>query len=301
LLRKSNKGSLNPLEDDPKFHCIIDDVSHEAVVEQLTQKVDVVFHLAAAVGVKLIVDEPVRTIETNIRGTEVVLKYACRYRKRVLITSTSEVYGQGLSKRFREEDDCLIGPSTQRRWCYAASKLLDEFLALGYWHETGLPVTVVRLFNTIGPRQSSHYGMVVPRFIEQAEANLPLTIYGSGEQTRSFTSVHDVVFLIYQLSKHPEAPGQVFNIGNEEEVSINQLAALILKMTGSDSETRHIPYRKAYGEVFEDMKKRVPNNQKVLKLTGYPSFRLLETSLQEILDWKRESLISDQEKLIDKI
>src|SRR3954449_12220515 len=222
------------LKSHPKFHYTIDTVANEPVLAELIDRCDTVAHLAAAVGVKLIVESPVRTIETNVHGTEVVLKVANKKKKLVLIASTSEVYGKSLKVPFSEDDDLVLGPTSKHRWAYACSKMIDEFLALAYWKERKLPVIVVRLFNTVGPRQTGQYGMVVPNFVRQAMSNTPITVFGDGSQSRSFTYVGDVVRAVVALIDEPRAIGEVFNIGNGQEISIYDLAVLIRDMTGSN-------------------------------------------------------------------
>lgn len=283
-------SNIEAYEDNPLFHCVIDDVSHEEIVDQLTQKVDMVFHLAAAVGVQLIVDQPVRTIETNIRGTEVVLKYACRYRKRVLITSTSEVYGKSMQPAFSEEDDRVMGATSKCRWAYAASKALDEFLALAYWYEKRLPVVIVRLFNTVGPRQTGRYGMVIPRFVRQALKSEPLTVFGDGNQTRCFTSVSDIVPALIQLLEQKKTQGQIFNLGSNEEISIKELAQRIIKRTESASEMHFIPYEQAYGKGFEDMQRRVPDVQKARDFIGFSPKHKLDDILDAVIAYEKQEM-----------
>ncbi len=238
-----------------------------------------VFHLAAAVGVKLIVEEPVRTIETNVHATEVVLKFAARKGKPVFVFSTSEVYGKSTAVPFSEDADLVMGPTIKHRWAYACSKALDEFLALAYWKKYGLPVVIVRLFNTVGPRQTGRYGMVIPNFVRQALGDMPITVFGDGTQTRSFTYVGDVVNALCTLMRTPAAVGQVINIGNAEEVSIRDLADRVKALTGSRSEIRLIPYDQAYEAGFEDMPRRVPNLSKISGMIGYRP----EVDLNEIL------------------
>ena len=228
-----------------------------------------VFHLAAAVGVRLVVNAPVHTIETNVHGTETVLRQAARGKKLVVVASTSEVYGKSAVFPFREDADLVLGPPTKTRWGYAASKLIDEFLALGYWQERQVPVIVVRFFNTVGPRQSDRYGMVIPNFVRQALAGEPLIVHGNGAQTRSFTWVGDVVWALLALAAEPRSVGQVFNIGNGAEVSIRELADMIVAMTGSDSDIRFVPYHEVFGHNFEDMSRRVPDISKIRQLVGY--------------------------------
>jgi UDP-glucose 4-epimerase len=275
-------GSLENIEqlaDHPRFHCTIDSVRNEEVLESLAGSCDVIFHLAAAVGVKLIVESPVRTIETNVRGTEVVLAAAARHRKRVLIASTSEVYGLSEQVPFREDGNLVMGATTKGRWSYACSKAIDEFLALAYFREKNLPAIIVRLFNTVGPRQIGRYGMVVPTLVSQALAGEPLTVYGNGRQTRCFGFVGDVVESLLRLIDHPDTPGEVFNIGSTEEVSITQLAERILALTGSRSKIVYIPYGEAYEEGFEDMPRRVPDTSKAARVLGFRP----RTSLDDIL------------------
>ena len=246
---------------------------------------DVVFHLAAAVGVKLIVEQPVRTIETNVRGTEVVLAQANKKKKKVLVASTSEVYGLSNDVPFREDGNLVMGATTKGRWSYACSKAIDEFLALAYWREKKLPTTVVRLFNTVGPRQTGQYGMVIPTFVRQALAGRPITVYGSGEQTRCFGYVGDVVGALVALMDKDEAVGEVFNIGSNEEVSINQLAEKVRELTGSKSEIVHVPYDEAYEEGFEDMPRRVPDISKIGALVGFKPTVTLEQILHTVIEY----------------
>lgn len=267
------------LKQNPRFHYTIDTVQNQPLLAELIDSCDVVYHLAAAVGVKLIVESPVRTIETNVRGTEVVLSIANKKKKRVLVASTSEVYGLSTDVPFREDGNLVMGATTKGRWSYACSKAIDEFLALAYWHEKKLPTVVVRLFNTVGPRQTGQYGMVVPTLVKQALSGRPMTVYGTGEQTRCFGYVGDVVKVLIGLMDHPDAVGQVFNIGSTEEVSINQVAERIRTLTRSESEIVHIPYSEAYEEGFEDMPRRVPDVSKIDSLLGFKP----KTTLDEIL------------------
>ncbi len=285
--------NIEHLEKNPNFHCVIDSIKHEKVTEELVKQCDQIYHLAAAVGVKLIVQQPTRTIETNISGTEVLLRLACRYRKKVLVTSTSEVYGKNNKPVFSEDDDSVIGPPTKHRWAYAASKAVDEFLAIAYWHEKRLPVVVVRLFNTVGPRQRGQYGMVIPRFISQALANLPITVYGSGEQTRCFLYVKDCIQALTGLMESDDTIGEVFNIGNPNEISINDLAVKIKEMVGSTSEIQHIPYEKAYEKGFEDMQRRVPSIEKIHRVIGFQPTTNLEKTLEQTIRYIRENNHSD--------
>lgn len=271
--------NIQHLKGHPKFHYTIDSVQNYPVVAELVDHCEVVVHLAAAVGVKLIVESPVRTIETNVRGTEVVLDAANKKKKKVLIASTSEVYGLSEQVPFREDGNLVMGATSKGRWSYACSKAIDEFLALAYWREKKLPATVVRLFNTVGPRQTGQYGMVIPTLVKQALSGRPLTVYGDGKQTRCFGYVGDVVKALIRVIDHPDAVGEVFNIGSTEEISIGALATRILELTGSDSHLVFVPYGEAYEEGFEDMPRRVPDTTKLHKLIDYRP----ETSLDDIL------------------
>lgn len=277
--RYSNIGHL---EGKERFRLIIDTVLNAELMEGLIRDADRVFHMASAVGVKLIMERPVQTIETIFRGTEVVLGFCARYRKRVLVPSTSEVYGKGTSVPFREEDDILKGSTSKHRWAYACAKELDEFLALAHWKESRLPVVVVRLFNTVGPRQTGQYGMVVPRFVQAALANEPIPVHGDGSQSRCFGHVSDVVDALVKLLETPECFGNVINIGNDEEISIKELAEKAIEMTGSVSEIRFIPYEEAYGDGFEDMQRRVPSLEKAARLIGYKPTRTLSDIINDV-------------------
>lgn len=257
------------LKGHERFHYTIDSVFNEPVVAELVDRAAVVFHLAAAVGVKLIVQEPVHTIETNVHGTEVILRHAAKKKKLVFIASTSEVYGKSADVPFRETADLVLGATTRHRWAYACSKALDEFLALAHWKERKLPVVIVRFFNTVGPRQTGQYGMVVPTFVRQALAGEPITVFGDGSQSRSFTYVGDVVGALRKLMVEPRAVGEVFNVGNTEEVSIQALAERVKAITGSASPIVTVPYDEAYEEGFEDMPRRVPDLSKIAQLIGY--------------------------------
>ncbi len=271
------------LEGRDGFELRVASVTDPDVVERCVMECRAVFHLASAVGVKLVVEEPVKTIETIVNGTDVVLRSCARYRRPVLLTSTSEVYGKGVKIPFSEGDDVVMGPTTTRRWAYACAKALDEFLALAHWHETRLPVVVARLFNTVGPRQTGRYGMVIPRFVSQALAGEPLTVYGDGTQTRCFAHVADVVGALVSLMSEPRARGQVFNVGNDEEVSILQLAERVRSLTGSTSPIRLIPYSQAYTAGFEDMLRRVPDLTRLRRLTGYRPTRDLDQILTDVI------------------
>lgn len=283
-------SNVEHLEGDPRFRLIIDTVLNSQLMEELIRETDRVFHMASAVGVRLIMEQPVKTIETIFHGTDVVLKFCSRYRKRVLIPSTSEVYGKGASIPFREEDDLLTGATDKHRWAYACAKTLDEFLALAHWKETRLPVVVVRLFNTVGPRQTGQYGMVVPRFVHSAIKGEPITVFGDGTQQRCFGHVLDVVEGLSKLLETPECFGQVINLGNDEEVSILGLAEKAIEITGSKSEIRYIPYEEAYGDGFEDMRRRVPGLEKAKRLIGYQPTRSLSDIINDVAaDFKKES------------
>jgi nucleoside-diphosphate-sugar epimerase len=275
--------NISQLKSHPKFHYTIDTVTNEPLLAEMIDRCDTVAHLAAAVGVKLIVESPVRTIETNVHGTEVVLKVASKKKKLVLIASTSEVYGKSAKVPFSEDDDLVLGPTSKHRWAYACSKMIDEFLALAYWKERKLPVIVVRLFNTVGPRQTGQYGMVVPNFVRQALANEPITVFGDGTQSRSFTYVGDVVRAMIALINDPRAIGQVFNIGNGREITIRDLAHRIKEMAGSTSPIVTIPYDQAYEAGFEDMPRRVPDISKIRALVGYEPTVELDEILTRVI------------------
>ena len=283
-------SNVEHLEGNPNFRLIIDTVLNAELMEELIRETDRVFHMASAVGVRLIMEQPVKTIETIFHGTDVVLRYCSRYRKRVLIPSTSEVYGKGASIPFREEDDLLTGATDKHRWAYACAKTLDEFLALAHWKETRLPVVVVRLFNTVGPRQTGQYGMVVPRFVHSAMKNEAITVFGDGTQQRCFGHVLDVVEGLSKLLESPQCFGQVINLGNDEEVSILGLAEKAIELTGSKSEIRYVPYEEAYGDGFEDMRRRVPGLDKAKNLIGYEPTRSLENIINDVAnEFKKES------------
>lgn len=270
------------LEGADRFRLIIDTVLNQSLMEDLIRETDRVYHMASAVGVRLIMEQPVKTIETIFHGTDVILKFCSRYRKRVLIPSTSEVYGKGASVPFREEDDLLTGATDKHRWAYACAKTLDEFLALAHWKESRLPVAVVRLFNTVGPRQTGQYGMVVPRFVQAAIKNEPITVHGDGTQSRCFGHVGDVVEGLAKMLDIPECFGQVVNLGNEEEVSIKALAERAIELTGSRSEIRYLSYDEAYGDGFEDMRRRVPSLEKAKRLIGYQPTRTLTDIINDV-------------------
>jgi UDP-glucose 4-epimerase len=275
------------LKGRPGFHYTIDTVFNDPLVAEMVDRADVVFHLAAAVGVKLIVEKPVHTIETNVHGTEVILKHAAKKKKLVFIASTSEVYGKSAQVPFREDADLVMGATTRHRWAYACSKALDEFLALAYWKERRQPVIVMRFFNTVGPRQTGQYGMVVPTFVRQALQGEPITVFGDGTQSRSFTYVGDVVGALLKLMDTPAAVGQVYNVGNTEEVSIRALAERIKAKTGSRSEIVLIPYDQAYEAGFEDMPRRVPDLTKINQAIGYVPRVKLDEIIERVVEEKR--------------
>ncbi len=270
------------------FEYVIESVENEPLLAELIDRCDVVFHFAAAVGVKLIVEQPVYTIETNIHGTEVVLKHANKKKKLVVIASTSEVYGKSEDVPFREDSDLVMGPTPKHRWAYACSKAIDEFLALAYWKERKLPVIIVRFFNTVGPRQTGQYGMVIPNFVQQALAGKPITVFGDGTQSRSFTHVADVVGALLKLVKEPNAIGQVINLGNVEEVTIQKLAERVRELSGSKSSITLIPYDEAYESGFEDMPRRVPDLSKAEAMIGYKTRHSLDDILLEVIDYFRK-------------
>lgn len=265
------------LVEHPRFRFAIDTITNPIVLDRLASESQIIVHLAAAVGVQLVVEHPVRTIETNISGTEAVLRTAARYRAKVFIASTSEVYGKGNHLPFREDDDVVLGPTSRSRWSYAASKMVDEFLGLAYHHEYGQPVVIARFFNTVGPRQSGRYGMVIPRLVNQAMRGQPLTVYGDGQQSRCFCDVSDTVRAVVGLIQHPDAIGRVFNVGSTEEVTIMELAQRVKAITGSDSPIELIPYRQAYAPGFEDMRRRVPDTARI----------------QQLLDWRPQLTLAD--------
>jgi UDP-glucose 4-epimerase len=279
-----------------KFQFVRETITNSQVLDRLTSQADIVIHLAAVVGVKLIVEDPVNTIATNIMGTEAVLTTANRYGCKVMLASTSEVYGKGFKVPFNEEDDTVMGPTSHSRWSYATSKAIDEFLGLAYYQQFGLPVVVMRFFNTVGPRQTGRYGMVLPRFVRQALAGEPLTIYGDGEQSRCFSDVADIVDATYKLSEHPEAIGKVFNIGSTEEVTIRELAERVLKATGSSSKIVYVPYEEAYAPGFEDMRRRVPDLERITSLIGYSPQYTLEQTLKRVIVYERERFVKQSKE-----
>ncbi len=278
--------NIQHLKGHSHFHYTIESVHNHPVAAELVDQCDVIFHLAAAVGVKLIVESPVRTIETNVRGTEVILSLANKKKKKVLVASTSEVYGLSSDVPFREDGNLVMGATTKGRWSYACSKAIDEFLALAYWREKKLPTIVVRLFNTVGPRQTGQYGMVIPTFVKQALAGRSITVYGDGNQSRCFGYVGDVVGALVKLMDHDNAVGQVFNIGSNQEISILALAQRVKELTQSDSDIVFIPYDEAYEEGFEDMPRRVPDISKVSELVGFRPEMSLDGILKTVIDYQ---------------
>jgi UDP-glucose 4-epimerase len=279
--------NIQHLKKHPRFDYTIESVRNAPVLAELVDRADIVIHLAAAVGVQLIVESPVRTIETNVRGTEVVLEVANKKKKTVLIASTSEVYGLSDKVPFREDGNLVLGSTSKGRWSYACSKAIDEFLALAYWREKRLPTIIVRLFNTVGPRQTGQYGMVVPRFVKQAIAGRPLTVFGDGSQTRCFCHVMDVVGALMKLVDTPASVGEVFNIGSTEEVSILQLAETVKRLASSSSEIVFVPYDEAYEEGFEDMPRRVPDTTKIDRLVGFQPTFTLDGIIRSVIEYQR--------------
>lgn len=275
--------NIQHLKSHKGFTLARGNVTDESLFSECAKKVERVFHLASAVGVKLIIDKPIKTIETIVKGASVVLSICAKYQLPILLTSTSEVYGKSTVLPFSENDDSLIGAPQYRRWAYASAKAVGEFLALAHWHESRLPVVVVRLFNTVGPRQSGQYGMVMPRLIRQALSEKPLSVFGKGTQSRCFCHVSDAVRALIGLLDEPRSAGELFNVGSTESVSINQLAKTILALTGSRSSIEHIPYERAYGRGFEDMQHRVPSIKKVQNLIGYKPKHNLESIIRDIL------------------
>lgn len=273
------------LQDNPNCELVIDTVLNESLVDKLVERCDIIFHLAAAVGVELIVKKPLESLSTNIKGSEVVLEMANRYHKKVLITSTSEIYGKNINGPLKEDDDRILGSPLKTRWSYSTAKAVDEMLAYVYWKEKNVPSVIVRLFNTVGSRQTGAYGMVMPRFITQALNSQTMTVYGTGTQSRCFVHVKDVTKALIKLTEEPKAVGEVFNIGSQEEIGIAQLAREIIKITKSRSKIEYIPYEKAYEEGFEDMQRRVPDITKIKKLIGFePSYTLTEI-IQDIVTY----------------
>ena len=283
--------NLAPFRNHQRFQCVIETIMNVAALAVLVERADVIFHLAAAVGVRLIIDSPVRTIETNIKGTEHVLECANKGKKKVILASTSEVYGKAEKVPYSEEDDLVLGSTFKSRWSYACSKAIDEFLGLAYWKEKGLPVTVVRLFNTVGPRQTGQYGMVIPTFIKQALLGHPITVFGDGEQSRCFCHVRDVISVLIRLSEHPDVAGQIYNVGSDEEITMNRLAGLVKNLTGSASFIHHVPYNEAYEEGFEDMRRRIPDTSRIQRLLGFGPVHKIEDILKDVIEYQRNETI----------
>src|SRR5215467_6531962 len=285
--------NIRHLKEDPLFNLNIDTITNYRLVSELVDLCDITYHLAASVGVRLIVESPVRTIETNIRGTEIVLSVAAKKRKRVLITSTSEVYGKLDRVPFREDDDLVIGPTTKGRWSYACSKAIDEFLAIAYWKERRVPTVIARLFNTVGPRQTGRYGMVIPTFVQQALAEQEIRVFGDGLQRRCFTHVSDVVEALIKIAEHPRAVGEVYNIGGNQEITILDLARRIRTLADSQSMITLVPYSEAYEAGFEDMMRRVPDTTKLRALIGYNPTIDLDGILTSVIDYYRAKIVRE--------
>jgi UDP-glucose 4-epimerase len=277
-------SNIQHLEGRSGFKCYIEDVRHEALIDELIRQADRVYHLAASVGVRLIIDKPTESLINNIVGTERVLRSASRYRKPVLVTSTSEVYGKSKKDGFSEDDDSIMGSTDKARWGYANSKATDEFLAMAYYQETRLPAVIVRLFNTVGPRQTGQYGMVIPNFVSQALRGMPITVHGDGAQTRCFCHVKDVVPALVELLMNAKAYGRVFNVGSNSEISIKELAERVVKKTSSKSEIKYIPYNEAYPAGFEDMQRRIPNLSRISSLIGFRPSRSLDDILNDVIE-----------------
>jgi UDP-glucose 4-epimerase len=280
--------NLSRIQNNKSMHLVVDTVLNESVMNELIFKADHIYHLAASVGVRNIMDHPVETLDINVKGTETVLRLANRFKKKVLIASTSEIYGKHVQHALSEDDNRVMGPVKKRRWAYACSKTLDEFLALAYYDEKKLPVVIARLFNTVGPRQTGQYGMVLPTFVQSALLGKPITVFGDGTQSRSFTHVHDVVGALIKLMDEPRAEGDIFNVGNDHEVTIRDLAEKVKEMTGSTSEIEFIPYEKAYGPSFEDMERRCPNIEKIRNLIGFEPTFDLEAIVRSVIDYFQE-------------
>ena len=289
-LSTGSLNNINHLLNNPKFDFIYDNVRNAEMMHVLVEKCDAIYHLAAAVGVQLIVDDPVHTIETNIHGTEVVLNIANKFRKKILLASTSEVYGKSEKVPFQEDDDTVMGSTKYSRWSYACSKAIDEFLGMAYYEQYGLPVIVARFFNTVGPRQTGRYGMVIPRFVERALKNEPILIYGTGKQSRCFGYVGDVVDAAVALMNCTDAPGRVYNVGSTEEISMEDLAKKIVQMTGSKSELQYISYEEAYGKPFDDMMRRTPCLNRLETTIGFSPRTSLEVILSKVIEHKKSEL-----------
>jgi len=286
-LSTGKRENISHLEGDEKFSFIQGTILNEPLMESLVEECDIIYHLAAAVGVEFIINNPIRSIEINVLGTEIVLRLAEKNKKRLIMTSSSEVYGKNLKKIFKENDGRILGTTLIHRWSYSCSKALGEFLALAYWREKRSPVIIVRLFNVCGPRQIGNYGMVVPRFIEQAISGKPITIYGDGNQTRSFAYVSDIVYGVVNLASHPGAIGEIFNLGGEEEITISDLAKKVKRLAKSNSEIVYLPYEEVYGEGFEDMRHRIPDTSKIRNLIGYVPRVGLDDALKKTIEYHR--------------
>jgi UDP-glucose 4-epimerase len=281
-------SNLKHIHNNDRLHLIVDTILNESVMNELVFKVDHVYHLAAAVGVMNIMDHPVETLDINVKGTEVVLRLANRFKKKVWVASSSEIYGKHVDGELLEDDDRILGSVKKRRWAYACSKTLDEFLALAYFDEKKLPVVITRLFNTVGPRQTGQYGMVLPNFVQSALLGKPIKVYGDGTQSRNFTHVHDVIGAITKLMDEPKAEGDIFNVGGGYEITINELAEKVKEMTGSSSEIEHIPYEKAYGPGFEDMQRRCPSIEKIKGLIGFEPSYDIDAIIESVIDYFKE-------------
>ncbi len=282
--------NLEEIDDGRRLKLIVTNVNNGDITDSAVKEADCVMHLASAVGVRLIIEQPVKTIESIVGGTETVLRSCARYRKPFLLTSTSEVYGKGSKVPFCEDDDTVMGPTSKRRWSYASAKMLDEFLALAHWVETKQPVVIARLFNTVGPRQTGQYGMVIPSFVRQALRGQDITVFGDGEQSRCFAHVEDVAAALIRLIRTPAAMGNVVNIGNDKEITIMDLALKVKELTGSPSKIVKVPYEQAYGEGFDDMRRRVPCLDKARRLIGYAPSRTLDDVLVDVIDFERKKM-----------
>jgi len=285
------------LDGHQRLRVVVGTILNDSLVDKLVERCDAVFHLAAAVGVELIIQKPLDSLMTNIRGSEIVLEMAHRYRKKVLIASTSEIYGKNINGPLREDTDRVLGSPLKSRWSYSTSKAVDEILAYVYWKEKGVPTVIARLFNTVGPRQSGTYGMVIPRFVSQALKGEPLIVHGNGKQSRCFLHVKDVVEALVKLAGHPQAVGDVFNVGSQEEVTIEALARLVIRLTKSSSRIVYVPYEEAYEEGFEDMPRRVPDTTKVRNLIGFQPTMNLEEIIRSVVDSMRQPLPSPAKRL----
>jgi len=277
--------NLNEVKDNALLKVHVDTIMNEELLDSLVKKSDVIFHLAAAVGVRYVIDNPLKSLEINVKGTELILRLAAKYKKQILITSTSEIYGKNEHAPFSEDHDRLLGPTTITRWGYATSKAFDEFLALAYHREKQLPLVIVRLFNTVGPKQSSRYGMVIPTFVKAAINNETIFVHGDGSQSRCFGNVNDVADALINLTREPNADGEVFNVGSNEEITILELANKIKDLTNSSSEIKLLPYNEAFSSGFEDMKRRVPDLRKINKFIGYTPNYNLDQTIKQVMDY----------------